>query len=1528
MKKKLYIALFILVPLTIAAGNHIGFIEQVSRFLKFHNQNFPQEKVYVQTDKTFYRQNEYIWYKAFLLNSENHRASDISDVLYVELRDPRGNVVAKRTHNTLEGVASGEFLLAHDAVGGLYTLVAYTNWQKNWGEELFFKKQLTVQRVITPRLLLRLDFERRAYGAGDNGVAILSVSDLLNVKTDGSQVRAEVRIGGVAVQTIETTTVNGEARIAFRLPENLNTTDGLLQVIVTERGVEESISRSIPIVLNTISLRFFPEGGDLVENVQGKVAFEALNEFGKGADVSGIIVDENDTEVAVFESFHLGMGAFEFTPQAGKTYFAKITKPQGEHALVPLPQAKATGYSLNLKSKGENSLTFSIHAPADTRVSLIGQTQGVMYYSKEIDLKKGNNSVEIDLTDFPIGIAVFTLFDENNRETAERLVFVNPQNGLQITLTTDKEFYEPLEEVKLTIKTTDRDNRPVSASLGISVVDEQLLALADDRQDNILTYLLFSSELKGNIQEPSFYFNENEPKAQQAIDYLMLTRGWRRFTWQEVLRPQQIEMKNMAEKIGDIFGYVLDKNGNSRQQTIHLIEYGGNRRTARLRTTPDGQFSFRNVDFSGNVLIAAPYSNSIHLFEGRPAFFDVNVLNLADLPNFESRIESAISQIDDDLEVESIAFIIIDDDFLFFEPSDVLDEVVVTAMGVSQERRMLTAATQSVSAELLADAAFGDVSAALQGRAAGVSVQNVSDAGNQQNSFIHIRGASSIAANNSQPLVVLDGVIVPNDALSAIQPRDIRNIEVLEGGSATAIFGARAANGVIVISTNRSPHGFRTIRRNPKFSGLLIPKREFYTPKTFTQETHNENNENTTVYWNANVRTDRNGEATLRFTNNNTSSSFRITAEGFSAHAGLIGRSEHKIATVQPLSIDVKTPLFASLGDTVRLPVLLRNTTAEKIEAKLNLLLPDALLPVDAQELNVTIVPESTQTVFLSFAPTRIQGEHEYTLTALSADFSEKITRSVTIRSVYFPQSQSFSSRNLEDTFLFQKSGEIVEGSFHAEIVCFTSVDDEIFAGLSSMLRQPHGCFEQVTSINFPNIMVLQAMEASGNIDEEIRKRTLKLLSDGYKRLAAYEVRGGGFSLFGRPPASTVLTARAIQQFYETAKVYDGVDARMTERTQRFLLGLRDGKGNFTRNVREPYSDATQLVTNAYVVYVLTEINESTNIDTEYQAALQEALASQDMYRMALMAIAAHNRKDFENYNKLVQHFANEMANGDFNNLQIETTIMRSGGQSRVTETVALWAIALLKADNSAKMALIEKCIDFISSRRTSFGGFGNTQSTVLSLQALAKYASSRTAKQGKLNISVNGKNAELDLTNQAENNRQMSLDITNLFVQGDNKIEVRFQDMEKPLPYNIQLNWEYRTPSNSDLCPLILTKKLYRTTIKRNETVRLAVTLENKTAEGLPMSVAVIGIPGGMSLQAWQLKEMHEQEVFDFYEIIDDNLVIYLLSMQPNERRVFNLDLKAEIPGTYTGMASSAYVYYTNEYKHWVKGLTITIEE
>ncbi len=148
----------------------------------------------------------------------------------------------------------------------------------------------------------------------------------------GAFITYTVNVAGIRTMDLETTTDQaGKATLGFQLPADLKSTDALLNAVASINGVRESIARSVPIVLNAITLQFFPEGGTWQAGVPGRVAFKALNEYGKGADVSGSIVDDKGAIITSFESFHMGMGAFTITPVSGRSYFARLEKPRGNN---------------------------------------------------------------------------------------------------------------------------------------------------------------------------------------------------------------------------------------------------------------------------------------------------------------------------------------------------------------------------------------------------------------------------------------------------------------------------------------------------------------------------------------------------------------------------------------------------------------------------------------------------------------------------------------------------------------------------------------------------------------------------------------------------------------------------------------------------------------------------------------------------------------------------------------------------------------------------------------------------------------------------------------------------------------------------------------------------------------------------------------------------------------------------------------------------------------------------------------------
>ena len=227
-----------------------------------------------------------------------------------------------------------------------------------------------------------------------------------------------------------------------------------------------------------------------------------------------------------------------FTPDQDQKYKVKITQPVGISKIYDLPLIITKAYTLGVENADKDKLVVKFHSPLDKQVTVVAMVRGKIYFSTDMVADKGENKLEIPVYDFPIGVAQVTLFDYKGVPRCERLTFVNKHKKLNIQITTDKEKYLPREEVKMTISTTDEDGLPVPADLSLAIVDDKIISFADDKQDNILSYLLVSSDVKGEIHEPNFYFKDDEDKADQALDYQLMTQGWRHFTWKEILDGQ------------------------------------------------------------------------------------------------------------------------------------------------------------------------------------------------------------------------------------------------------------------------------------------------------------------------------------------------------------------------------------------------------------------------------------------------------------------------------------------------------------------------------------------------------------------------------------------------------------------------------------------------------------------------------------------------------------------------------------------------------------------------------------------------------------------------------------------------------------------------------------------------------------------------------------------------------------------------------------------------------------------------------
>ena len=324
------------------------------------------------------------------------------------------------------------------------------------------------------------------------------------------------------------------------------------------------------------SLRFdvFPEGGNLVSGLPSRVAFKATNGKGYPVEVKGTLC-QDDTPVTLLESSHDGMGVFFFTPDTEKKYRIELE----DGACYSLPEIYPQGMTLSLSKQDKKNLEFFISqtegSPAQD-VCLVGQVRGMICCVAK-GVLKDRLKIKMPLSEFFYqGIAEFTLFNGDMQPVAERLVYVHPEKKLQINIEPDKKTYALREKATLKIKVTDGNGVPVKTNLGLSVFDKAYINPADPV--NILTHCYLSSQIRGKIHNPLYYFDEKNSDRKEALDLLLLTQGWRRYVW-NAAEPDYQGGPFLTDEINGIQtlqSKKKDKQNEGAEQLIQIFGAEGN----------------------------------------------------------------------------------------------------------------------------------------------------------------------------------------------------------------------------------------------------------------------------------------------------------------------------------------------------------------------------------------------------------------------------------------------------------------------------------------------------------------------------------------------------------------------------------------------------------------------------------------------------------------------------------------------------------------------------------------------------------------------------------------------------------------------------------------------------------------------------------------------------------------------------------------------------------------------------------------
>ncbi|MEI9917602.1 MAG: hypothetical protein WDO14_02240 [Bacteroidota bacterium] len=624
-------------------------------------------------------------------------------------------------------------------------------------------------------------------------------------------------------------------------------------------------------------VQFFPEGGDLVAGLHSKVAFRVADATGKGIIFRGAIVDEKNDTVAHFKPGKFGIGHFYMTPAAGSKYRAVITDQSRRRSSHPLRDVKESGYVMRLiESNDVITVDISASSQADNYAPVYLFTQSrESIVSKEVrQIQSGKATFRINRSSLPAGITHITLFDKNLQPTAERLYFTRPSSAMTIEGKTPMKIYSSRQKIRVDI------NSGSDANVSVSVFRNDSLPVAG--QSNLFEYLWLSSDLKGAIESPEYYFSANDTTVASATDNLMLTHGWRRFAWSSVLKNKPSFTYLPEHQAHIIRGTVLNQQGQPANGVLtYLAAPEKFVRTYGSRSNSKGEVQFEVKDFYGNKRIYAQTNWRVD------STFRIRIANpfseqYAAWPLAPITLPPAISK---QLLERSVAMQVQDiyyrDQVNHFLPPGIDS---VQFYGKADEIYNLDDYTR-----------FPIMEEVLREYVPGVMVRKKRDG-------FHFMVIDKLNKSlfRDDPMVLIDGVPVFNaDKVMAFDPLRIKRLEILDKEYYEGIL---ALPGVMSFFTYANDLGGFPIDERAvqmDYDGLQV-QREFFAPKY--ENTSDKQlrlpDHRTLLYWNPLVLTKKGETSAIEFYTSDVPGNYTILVEGISKN-GEAGTSSNNFSVTK-----------------------------------------------------------------------------------------------------------------------------------------------------------------------------------------------------------------------------------------------------------------------------------------------------------------------------------------------------------------------------------------------------------------------------------------------------------------------------------------------------------------------------------------------------------------------------------------------------------------------------------------------------
>lgn len=697
-----------------------------------------------------------------------------------------------------------------------------------------------------------------------------------------------------------------------------------------------------------------------------------------------------------------------------------------------------------------------------------------------------------------------------------------------------------------------------------------------------------------------------------------------------------------------------------------------------------------------------------------------------------------------------------------------------------------------------------------------------------------------------------------------------------------------------------------------------------------------------TMYVNPSIITDDRGKADVTVEMVDSITTWRLQALA-SSQKGQLGSATEGLRVFQDFFIDIDLPVALTQNDEISIPIAVYNYLPTEQTVKLSLeTQPWFELVNDEADKSLDLAASDIRVVYYRIRAKKI-GTHALTVHATGSRLSDAIKRQITV----MPDGEE-----RRDTWNDMLDGTItkevvipqdaIEDASTILVKIYPGLFSQAVEGLDSMLRMPFGCFEQTSSVTYPNILVLDYLKSTKRAKPELEMKAEQYINVGYQRLLSFEVQGGGFSWFGNPPAHKVLTAYGLLEFQDMSRVHE-VDRNVINRTQNWLASLqqKDGsweqdKGGISEGIINRQTDVTR--TTAYITWALVESGYMVRSDVPRGDVAHSGLKYletrwqkvDDPYALAVIALAYLSADPESKTGAAVIEELAEMAVVDDKTAYWKSTsptFTSAKDKSADLETTALATYALIKSGRHVD--LTNKAITYLIRSKDSFGTWNTTQATVWALKALLLSLEKAAAEiDADVTITVNGK--QLDSFHISQDNYEVvrQVDAKSVVKPGANTVKIALNGKGSAL---YQITGKYYIPWRMIKSPikeaLSIDVDYDRTSLATDDILTATVKVTNNDPRDANMVVIDLGLPPGFDVITEDLESMVAEKSIEKYSIAARQIIIYLDKLAAKKPLTLSYRMRAKFPIKAATPSSTVYRYYNPEIKATAKPVELTVK-